>query len=485
MSEVKKANNKFKVLIGALVFILLVVVIVIIVSLTGKDTRNENPYDIYGKYVNYKSDGIDGNLKWRIYYTDNSNIYLISDKNAEDVTLSKNIDEYKGSEDVNKSKYSKYLLWSQKNIESTNNNVKSVAYLVDTEKWEKYAKNVAADYAVASPSIDMLVCSYNKLYDNKLTCELGTNGYKVKFEKDETISSSLKLSDIQYDVSKKTSYEDLYNLESEGTETLVKAWISSNSDYNGDSVFELQKTLNNNINHTETSGIRPVICLKSAARLKLRDDGTYDIVYNVWTQIQEKIREVFRVSSNKETEFNKYVKTTNTEVNRIDTSMNKYELDNLIYGLPKNYKEDYDLPYDIQAGVSSGYVYYCYEAPEGVEYYCVYITSFDAADVSDASYSEVCVNEMCNAIAYYSDYYDINIGSVTDKNVNGQKWLMREVDVSPNSKGKQWGNKNDTEFNFVTKNNDKVYFAQFWVYGQSRAKWTEDFEKILNTFSFK
>ena len=64
---------------------------------------------------------------------------------------------------------------------STYNNMKSVAYMLDTNAWSKFAVTGKADYAIGGPTIELLFKSYNQKYSGtNYVAEATSNyGYKV------------------------------------------------------------------------------------------------------------------------------------------------------------------------------------------------------------------------------------------------------------------------------------------------------------------
>lgn len=62
---------------------------------------------------------------------------------------------------------------------STNNNMKSVAYMLDTKAWSGFATE-KADYAIGGPTLELLFKSYNKRYETNYVAEATSSiGYKV------------------------------------------------------------------------------------------------------------------------------------------------------------------------------------------------------------------------------------------------------------------------------------------------------------------
>ena len=63
---------------------------------------------------------------------------------------------------------------------STNNNMKSVAYMLDTKAWSGFALADKAEYAIGGPTIELLFKSYNQKYPTNYVAEATSNtGYKI------------------------------------------------------------------------------------------------------------------------------------------------------------------------------------------------------------------------------------------------------------------------------------------------------------------
>ena len=58
--------------------------------------------------------------------------------------------------------------------------MKSVAYMLDTNAWSKFAVTGKADYAIGGPTVELLFKSYNQKYGTNYVAEATSNyGYKV------------------------------------------------------------------------------------------------------------------------------------------------------------------------------------------------------------------------------------------------------------------------------------------------------------------
>ncbi len=183
------------------------------------ETIKEKATEFYGKTVNYTSTNSTGVTKWRIFYagkiddgdgSEQGHIYLIADDYiSKDNAPEKDGQKLTGDDGAYNLYFSDELLNcyssgasgiynnqkvrnllkqyfdyspdSYPNRESTNNNIKAVAYMLDTEIWSaKYGdggKN--AEYAIGGPTLEMFVKSYNETHsENSISCEVtGKNGY--------------------------------------------------------------------------------------------------------------------------------------------------------------------------------------------------------------------------------------------------------------------------------------------------------------------
>ena len=142
----------------------------------------------YGKSItNYSANGV---TDWKIFHSDGKNVYIIAsdyvpvDKLPE--TSKKNkpananssypkaapfnnvINDYTGSANITDEKikalnksYFDYL--EKNNTVSKNNNMKAVAYMLDTGIWSSF-KTEKAEYVIGGPTVEMLMASYNKKY---------------------------------------------------------------------------------------------------------------------------------------------------------------------------------------------------------------------------------------------------------------------------------------------------------------------------------
>ena len=146
-----------------------------------------NVEDYYGKVVeNYNAQ----DMEWKIFHSDGKNIYLITSEYidlsllpepAEGGTkpvntnssypkaapLTNVLNGYsRGSEEISPDnlaiRWLKSYFVDNNYVSRDNNNMKAVAYMLDTEKWSEFVNDEYANYAIGGPTVEMLFASYNK-----------------------------------------------------------------------------------------------------------------------------------------------------------------------------------------------------------------------------------------------------------------------------------------------------------------------------------
>ena len=155
-----------------------------------------------GKEVTgYECTNAAGVNKWLIFYADESNIYLIADDyisatycpnsatqsiedngNGYKLSMDNVINDYAGAASITNSTIKAlnndyFTKYGSEN--STNNNMKATAYMLDTNVWSAYAGE-KAEYAIGGPTIELFFKSYNKRYEtNYVASATSSTGYKI------------------------------------------------------------------------------------------------------------------------------------------------------------------------------------------------------------------------------------------------------------------------------------------------------------------
>ena len=268
-------------------------------DIAGKTDKTK----IYGATVTGYTlpSGTTTDVKWKIFYADNSNIYLIADNYVERANLPNSTDgttatankpndgnssyartayfsnileDYKdGSSRIteNKLKALNNDYFNTKGYTSENSNMKSVAYMMDTTAWNsKFRDTSKAEYVVGGPTVELLFKSYNEKYKTAYESQASSaTGYQIRKTSSDSwstgIGSMLKTSDSLYVITKQTD--------------ALAYWLASPSAYGTNIVvivdydgYVSNGTYNNNI-----SGFRPLVCLKSDVTLEKVSDTEYAI----------------------------------------------------------------------------------------------------------------------------------------------------------------------------------------------------------------
>ena len=255
------------------------------------------PASYYGKVVTGYTCNSPGVTTWRIFYADESNIYLIADdyisaENApdgqggsklyENSTYSLSFDDvfqdYSGASWI--SQNSKGAKWlneflnanSYNTSSSTRTNIRAVAYLMDTNVWSIYAGE-DAEYAMGGPTLELFCASYKDTHpDRYIECSVTSSyGYSVKWS--DAGSYGTYISGLTPD-----EFNKIY-IKSD-TDKASALWLASPSAYDSDNVMDAayRGRVDNGNYNDDGPGLRPLVCLRSEVQLEAVDENTYKIV---------------------------------------------------------------------------------------------------------------------------------------------------------------------------------------------------------------
>ena len=242
---------------------------------------------------------------WRIFYADESNIYLIADdcinatyipdgKGGTPITISNDnglgvhfqqvINDYsEGASWIKENSLAKEWLSQFLNNEnyntSTNNNIKAVAYLMDTDIWNIYAGK-DAEYAIGGPTIELFCASYKDTHPSQyIECSVTNSyGYSLKWNTEEEYNTSIadgidmSYNGIYLKLSNGLSIKWIASPSAISANHLLGARWSPLGDYTGRISEEIYSD-----NYVLT-GICPIVCLKPNVQLEDKSDGTYAIL---------------------------------------------------------------------------------------------------------------------------------------------------------------------------------------------------------------
>lgn len=261
----------------------------------------KDPQNYYGKTVSYKTGvkQIDDDTKWRIFYSDGSNIYLISafyidpsvlpekngkkpenlsDYNPMAAPFRNVISQYNGSSDITDDRIKKlnsdYFI--NNNYSSTADSMKSVAYMLDYPIWNSFSGGEEAEYAIGGPTLEMLFKSYCQMNPNKDYRAQAINnlGYNISADGGNTWvdHSSGMLRDRLYALP-----ERYYELEPGRLCGADATWLATPSNTKENRVMFIHS---GNVEYDYYgdigyAGFRPIICLKPEVVLNQGTNG-YD-----------------------------------------------------------------------------------------------------------------------------------------------------------------------------------------------------------------
>ena len=226
--------------------------------------------------------------KWRIFYADGTNRYLIADdyitaantpngqngsKIYENSTYRLSFDnvykDYSGASWISSnSKGSKWLSQFLTSYgTSTYTNIRAVAYMMDTNVWSGYYAGEDAEYAMGGPTIEMYCASYKDTHPSKyLECgNLNSYGYQVRWNGGSWNTEQSGL--VQDD------FNSIY-IKSD-TSKAYGMWLASPSaNTNDDLMYAYYDGVVDNFDSSLTTlGLRPLVCLKSSVQLQIEEDG--------------------------------------------------------------------------------------------------------------------------------------------------------------------------------------------------------------------
>ena len=228
-----------------------------VTGITVGDLVNEDKSNLYGSEVEgYEAQGV---TDWKIFYAgtmpgeNEPHIYLISSDyipydvipystNSSGNTTSNKpnkgssypraayfsniLNDYAGSSRVTEARIKglNNSYFNTKGYSSTNNSMKSVAYMLDTKAWSGFTTD-KADYAIGGPTVELLFKSYNQKYTTNYVAE-ATSAVGYKVGNGRASSNSLTLSNTS---------DSLYVITSQSNAEAY--WFASPSSINNSFVF--------------------------------------------------------------------------------------------------------------------------------------------------------------------------------------------------------------------------------------------------------
>ena len=258
--------------------------------ITSTEIANNPEY--IGAYVDYSPQN-GAPVGWKIFYADSENIYLIADDyvpntyvpNASNGTApNKNgkykiyftniVGSYTGTADI-RTEDARVRKWIThiNSYTSTNNNMKAVAYLLDTSIWSGFKdSNSKAEYVIGGPTLELFIASYNNTHETDINYEVTNKvGYKIKWSTDSSYGTTIRGLDRT---------ETLYINDSTATNA-SGYWLASPSASNNRGYDLFGVAYGGGVyGHgygNDSMASRPLVCLKSGIQLVEQESGKYAI----------------------------------------------------------------------------------------------------------------------------------------------------------------------------------------------------------------
>ncbi len=258
-----------------------------------------NPEKHFGGYVtNYTTPSGDPDVQWRIFYADESNIYLIASDyiHYDYIPSSENysvdigntdykiscggaiIQDYTGSVDIADERIKKWISYVNEYQNRTQTNIQQVAFMLDIDIWSiKYANDYAS-YAVGAPTIELWCASYKKTHPEEYVVWTVKDTYGYSIGEQTPTSSEVSYTSL---VNGTDNYNELYHITK--TDKAENMWIASPSSFGSYSVYRISSfgSLSSG-NRTElvNVGLRPIVCLNSDTNLEKISNTEYRIIEN-------------------------------------------------------------------------------------------------------------------------------------------------------------------------------------------------------------
>ena len=163
--------------------------------------------------------------------------------------------------------------FNTKKFTSTNSNMKSVAYMLDTTAWNSKFKdtNNKTDYVIGGPSVELLFKSYNEKYGTAYESRASSEtGYQIRKTSSDSWSTGIR--------SMLTTSDSLYVIRSQSDACAM--WVASPSAISTYSAMyaNYYGRVSYSDYYNNIYGFRPVVCLQSNVTLEKVSDMEYKIV---------------------------------------------------------------------------------------------------------------------------------------------------------------------------------------------------------------
>jgi hypothetical protein len=261
------------------------------IEITASDVLKE-PLKYYGRSVINYAEPNEAPMNYEIFHSDGENIYLIADNYipSDFVPLSQKGNRVVAGmslelavakqdyEDIDTLTDNPATKWISKYLESGYNclpeRLNEMRFLLDLESWS-VLKSDKAQYAIAAPTVEMFVESYNVLHPNKkIDLKLNEKNYLFKWSTDSEDKYDNNLKGID-----KREFNNIFvmhNPDERASSVLVSYEGENANSTTATFAIDFTGTLGWSL-YNCMAGLRPVICLNSDVTLVSNDNGELSI----------------------------------------------------------------------------------------------------------------------------------------------------------------------------------------------------------------
>ena len=261
------------------------------ITVIKKYSSSEINSSFYGSLVTNYHGPNDGGIKYRIFYADGTNVYLIAD---DYVHYTKTPQYSKYDQDTGKSEKvylphsaGPYMLdtapWNEQDGigEYQTSASDSLSYLLSKSKWNKLYKGDFADYAQGAATLMMYVNSYNQTHGTNIkVIEKIDNSYDAVFPYRCYVG---KESSTEYSIPANEDYNGIYFKISKSKANGMHLATASCKNLGLGGMYSVGWSGSNSKIHgygfSVHEGLRPIICLNSGVKFQKNSDGSYTLSY--------------------------------------------------------------------------------------------------------------------------------------------------------------------------------------------------------------
>ena len=242
------------------------------ITVEKRYSSSEINSSFYGSLVSNYHGPNDGGMKYRIFYADGTNVYLITDD-----YVHKN---YVPMMDGYTHKYNDYTVEFVRYPTESPFSHEYSYWTQNKNLWKTYYKNDLADYAQGAPSLKIWLASYNQTHKTNITY---TRKYDIGNDGNTVTRVIYPNGSTRYDLPMREDFNGIYIKTSrnkadcmifQDTSDAMAPSIASVGYCNGTGLSQV----NLNSGNVE-AGFRPVICLNSNVFFRKNTDGSHSVSF--------------------------------------------------------------------------------------------------------------------------------------------------------------------------------------------------------------